>query len=204
MNINDFKPLNINPLDIFKLQQELKFQFEPQAKEDFRKFDIDTFESQEVIRKYAWRITEEVTEMLEAYYHDALPGEKEHVYEEAIDAFNFFIELCCLVGYTPEKMGPFKSIKECKRPVYGTMTPDPEECALEIVYRLGMVCNHLKSREWRRSQYLVDLYRFWPDYEKLWVAFMELFACFGWTEEDVAEKYSLKYQVNKFRIETSY
>ena len=185
---------------MFEMQRELKFKFEPQAKEDFDNFDLDTFESQEVIRKYSWRITEEITEMLEAYYKDSQPGEKEHVYEEAIDAFNFFLELCNLVGYTPENpKARFLMPEET-----GKAYIDPEDCALLIVYRLGMVCNLLKSREWRRSQYLVDVYKFWPAFEELWYRFMKLFSVFGWNSQDVTRYYSLKYQVNLFRITTSY
>lgn len=205
MNINDFSPLPISFKDMFEMQRELKFKFEPQAKKDFEEFDLDTFESQEVIKKYAWRITEELTEMLEAYYKNAQSGEAEHVYEEAIDAFNFFLELCCLVGYTPEnpEAHPVKP-ENIGYEFYDEVPNDPEDCANKIIFRLGMVCNHLKSREWRHSQYLVDVYKFWPDFYNLWFAFMELFICFGWDSNEIAKYYSLKYQVNLFRITTSY
>lgn len=201
MNTNDFKPLPISIPDIFKMQQELKFQFEPKAKDDFLNFDIDTYESQEVIKKYAWRITEELVEMLEAFYMDAKPGEKEHVYEEGIDAFNFFIELLCLMGTSPDSN--FLSL----RPEdfhYVEDIADPEEAAHDIIFNLGMFCNLLKSREWRRSQYLVDLYKLWPRVGMIWGSFMKLFSTFGWTTQVLCDWYSLKYQVNKFRLETSY
>lgn len=205
MNINDFRPLPIFFEDIFEKQKELKFKFEPKAQQDFDHFDLDTFESQEVIKKYAWRITEELTEMLEAYYQKAKPGEAEHVYEEAIDAFNFFIELCLLVGYTPDN-GEAHLVKpeNIGYEFYDERPNDPEACALHIIYRLGLVCNHLKAREWRQSQYLVDLYKFWEDFYQLWFAFMELFVCFGWEAQEIADYYSLKYQVNSFRITTNY
>lgn len=207
MNINDYQPLLISFEDIFGLQKELKFKFEPQAKQDFDNFDLDTFESQEVIKKYAWRITEELTEMLEAYYKDSLPGEKEHVWEEAIDAFNFFIELCNLVGATPESGKIKTQVPEYMDFHFTQMHEyivDPEIITLKIVYWLGMVCNHLKSREWRKSQYLVDEYRFWPNFQNLWDSFMLLFYIFGWDSKDIAYYYSLKYQVNLFRISTTY
>ena len=82
--------------------------------------------------------------------------------------------------------------------------PNVENCATQIVYRLGLFCNLLKSREWRRSQYLVDVYLLIPRLERIWGCFMDLFHTFGWDSQTLLDWYTLKYQVNKFRIESEY
>lgn len=198
MNTQDFKPILYSWEEIFKLQKELKFQFEPEAKDLFLNFDIDCYEDQEAFKRYCWRIVEELAEGLEAqfaYLESPSTERKQHVAEECIDALNFTIELMLLYGWGSDKWdlwGPPY--------VYGT---DESKFGL-VIYRLGLVANCLKNRQWRKSQYLVDLYVFERRFQRFITYIYSLLLDLIGSDEEIRKIWSLKYQVNKFRIETNY
>lgn len=209
MNIQNFTPFEPTWHEIFEKQRELKFLYEPEAKELFENFDIDCFEDQELFKKYCWRITEELTEAIEAYCSDG----RDHTEEELIDALNFTIELMLLYGWGPEVI--INSFSNIDTPYFG-YDEFPGEVG-ETIYALGLTANCLKNRQWRRSQHLVDLYIF----EKRLLSFLK--SLYGliqrrfciqyidnrlvdWREIDrnIRKAWSLKYQVNLFRIQTNY
>lgn len=198
MNIENFTPFRVTLSEIFEKQKDLKFQYEPEAREIFEKFDIDCHEDQEIFKKYCWRITEELGEALEAAYN----REYEHVKEEFIDAFNFVVELFLLVGWTPGKeLEPQGIIATRSEGVHVGRTA---ECMQEIVYSLSLCANMLKNRQWRQSQYLVDMYVFERRMKALWKTVFISAGDLGLTEKDLYDLWSLKYQVNLFRIQTKY
>lgn len=190
MNIENFKPKYYSLKEIFQKQKEIKFLYEPGAKEIFEFFDIDTYEDQETFKRYCWRITEELMEALEDRRNI------KHFQEELIDGYNFLIELYLLYGWTEEDMD--------KTPIEWRQYETIESVILEIIYQIGITANLLKNREWRRSEYLVDLYLFEPRFKKIWYNYMKLFDLLGMDEKKVSELWSLKYQVNLFRIRTNY
>lgn len=198
MNIENFTPFPVTISEIFRYQKALKFQYEPEAKEIFENFDIDCHEDQEIFKKYCWRITEELGEALEAAYN----REKQHVLEEFIDAFNFTIELFLLIGWEPYKqLEPQGVVAYQNKDVHVGLTA---ECMQEIVYDLTMCANLLKNRQWRQSQYLVDMHVFEKRMQTLWRTIFIAAGDLGLTEKDLYDLWTLKYQVNKFRIETKY
>ena len=209
MNIQNFAPFEPTWHEIFEKQRELKFLYEPEAKELFENFDIDCFEDQELFKKYCWRITEELTESIEAYCSDG----RDHTEEELIDALNFTIELMLLYGWELEVV--INNFSSVDAPYFG-YDEFPGEVG-ETIYALGLAANCLKNRQWRRSHYLVDLYIF----EKRFLSFLK--SLYGllqrrfclryiddclvdWHEidKDIRRAWSLKYQVNLFRIQTNY
>lgn len=200
MNTKHFSPLSISFEDMFNMQRDLMFRYRPEFK-DF-KFDVDNPRTQELLKERAWCITEELTEMLEAYYKSNIEG-PEHVWEEAIDAFNFFIEFLYMLGYSPEEH-PLLFEQLDKYPMPGKNDNRIEETTLDIIYYLGMVCNLFKARKWRESQYLVDIFMLRKRVKILWQSFLILFLSFEWTEKDICDHYSLKYQVNNFRLQSNY
>lgn len=193
MNIQNFTPFEPTWAEIFKKQRELKFMYEPEAKELFKNFDIDCFEDQELFKKYCWRITEELTEAEEAHFVELKSGE--HIKEELIDALNFSIELMLLYGWTE------KDYKSCISYDFGLGILNRTGAT---IYALGLTANCLKNRQWRRSQYLVDLLifesRFQSFLSTLYNQLMETFK----SDLAIRRAWSLKYQVNLFRIQTNY
>lgn len=193
MNIQNYTPFEPTWREIFEKQKELKFMYEPEAKELFENFDIDCFEDQELFKKYCWRITEELTEMEEAHFMER--NSKDHVQEELIDALNFSIELMLLYGWTEKNYEPVPSSH------FGNGILNRTGAT---IYALGLTANCLKNRQWRRSQYLVDLLIFEKRFKKFLAAgYRQLIETFG-SDLAVRKAWSLKYQVNLFRIQTNY
>ena len=197
MNISDFKPINYTLQEVFRLQKIIKFKFEPSCKRLFESFDIDHLESQEIFKKFAWRITEELIEAKEEVVH------LDHIHEEIIDSFNFIIEIYLLYGWDQTKLSPFSWPIRVINPLEDPIINYDKEL-FDVIYRLGLTCNLLKNRQWRSSQYLVDLYIFEERFRSVWDAILNLFSALGLTPKQVLRLWSLKYQVNNFRIRTNY
>lgn len=195
MNTQDFKPFIKSWEEIYALQGELQLMYRPYFKERIANFDINTLEDQELFKKLCWQIVEELTEAMEAKDKN----EKDHVLEELIDAFNFMLELYQLYGMAPDfawghTYGFRKDIAD----------ENFEENILELIKTIGLAANCLKNREWRQSQYMVDLVVFEERLWIIWAMFAMLFGSIGVTEDKVRELWSLKYQVNLFRIKSKY
>lgn len=195
MNTQDFKPFIKSWEEIYALQGELQLIYRPYFKERIANFDINTLEDQELFKKLCWQIVEELTEAMEAKDKN----EKDHVLEELIDAFNFMLELYQLYGMAPDfawghTYGFRKDIAD----------ENFEENILELIKTIGLAANCLKNREWRQSQYMVDLVVFEERLWNIWAMFAMLFRSIGVTEDKVRELWSLKYQVNLFRIKSKY
>lgn len=195
MNTQDFKPFIKSWGEIYALQGELQLMYRPYFKERIANFDINTLEDQELFKKLCWQIVEELTEAMEAKDKN----EKDHVLEELIDAFNFMLELYQLYGMAPDfawghTYGFRKDIAD----------ENFEENILELIKTIGLAANCLKNREWRQSQYMVDLVVFEDRLKRIWTYFVIMFEHLGLSETRVKELWSLKYQVNLFRIKSKY
>ena len=195
MNTQDFKPFIKSWEEIYALQGELQLMYRPYFKERIANFDINTLEDQELFKKLCWQIVEELTEAMEAKDKN----EKDHVLEELIDAFNFMLELYQLYGMAPDfawghTYGFRKDIAD----------ENFEENILELIKTIGLAANCLKNREWRQSQYMVDLVVFEDRLKWIWTYFVIMFEHLGLSETRVKELWSLKYQVNVFRIKSKY
>lgn len=194
MNTQDFKPFIKSWEEIYALQGELQLMYRPYFKERIANFDINTLEDQELFKKLCWQIVEELTEAMEAKDKN----EKDHVLEELIDAFNFMLELHQLYGMTPSF--------DWTLPKWAQDSEDKDFAGdlLTLIGNIGMTANCLKNREWRQSQYLVDLVVFEDRLKRIWTCFVIMFEHLGLSENRVKELWSLKYQVNLFRIKSKY
>lgn len=195
MNTQDFKPFIKSWEEIYALQGELQLMYRLYFKERIANFDINTLEDQELFKKLCWQIVEELTEAMEAKDKN----EEDHVLEELIDAFNFMLELYQLYGMAPDfawghTYGFRKDIAD----------ENFEENILELIKTIGLAANCLKNREWRQSQYMVDLVVFEDRLKWIWTYFVIMFEHLGLSETRVKELWSLKYQVNLFRIKSKY
>lgn len=192
MNIKDFKPFTPTWDEVIEKQAELELLFEPDLADKIANFDINCFEDQELFKTYCWRITEELCEAIEALRDK----DDEHTKEELIDALNFTLNLYRLCGVKPTIMAKGSELIQPKMEL--------ESYIFEIIYRVNLAANCLKNRSWRSSQYMVDLYVFEPRLLSIFECIMQVFRGIGMGEKDVRELWSLKYQVNKFRVETKY
>lgn len=195
MNTQDFKPFTKSWKEIYALQGELQLMYRPYFKERIANFDINTLEDQELFKKLCWQIVEELAEAKEAIGEE-LDGE--HFDEELIDAFNFMLELYQLYGMTPTF--------DWSMPKWDQDLGDGDfaEDLLNLIGDIGMTANCLKNREWRQSQYMVDLVVFEDRLKSIWTDFVVMFGNLGLSETRVKELWSLKFQVNLFRIKSKY
>ena len=200
MNTQDFKPFIKSWEEIYALQGELQLMYRPYFKERIANFDINTLEDQELFKKLCWQIVEELAEAKEAIEGELDEGELdgEHFNEELIDAFNFMLELYQLYGMTPTFVWTL--------PKWAQVLEDEDFAGdlLTLIGNIGMTANCLKNRVWRQSQYMVDLVVFEERLWNIWAMFAMLFGSIGVTEDKVRELWSLKYQVNLFRIKSKY
>lgn len=194
MNTQDFKPFIKSWEEIYALQGELQLMYRPYFKERIANFDINTLEDQELFKKLCWQIVEELTEAMEA----AEKPDDEHLAEELIDAFNFMLELYQLYGMTPPLDWTLPKWAQILKVEFWSAD------MLALIGTIGMTANCLKNREWRQSQYLVDLVVFENRLKSIWTAFIVVLYHAGLSETQVKELWSLKYQVNLFRIKSKY
>lgn len=193
MNTQDFKPFIKSWEEIYALQGELQLMYRPYFKERIANFDINTLEDQELFKKLCWQIVEELAEAKEAIEEEL---DSEHFEEELIDAFNFMLELYQLYGMTPTF--------DWTMPKWTQVDEDFAGDLLTLIGTIGMTANCLKNREWRQSQYMVDLVVFEDRLKSIWPAFIVVFEHLGLSETQVKGLWSLKYQVNLFRIKSKY
>ena len=191
MNTQDFKPFIKSWEEIYALQGELQLMYRPYFKERIANFDINTLEDQELFKKLCWQIVEELAEAREAI-------DGEHFNEELIDAFNFMLELYQLYGMTPTFVWTL--------PKWAQVLEDEDFAGdlLTLIGNIGMTANCLKNREWRQSQYMVDLLVFDCRLNLIFNYFVRLVEHLCLSETRVKELWSLKYQVNLFRIKSKY
>lgn len=193
MNTQDFKPFTKSWEEIYALQGELQLMYRPYFKERIANFDINTLEDQELFKKLCWQIVEELAEAKDAIEWEL---DDEHFDEELIDAFNFTLELYQLYGMAPSF--------DWTLPKGAQDSEDFAGDVLTLIGNIGMTANCLKNREWRQSQYLVDLVVFEDRLKEIWTSFVIMFEHLGLSENRVKELWSLKYQVNLFRIKSKY
>lgn len=193
MNTQDFKPFIKSWEEIYALQGELQLMYRPYFKERIANFDINTLEDQELFKKLCWQIVEELAEAKDAIEWEL---DDEHFDEELIDAFNFTLELYQLYGIAPSFDWTLPKGAQDSEDFAGDM--------LTLIGNIGMTANCLKNREWRQSQYLVDLVVFEDRLKEIWTSFVIMFEHLGLSENRVKELWSLKYQVNLFRIKSKY
>ena len=195
MNTQDFKPFIKSWEEIYALQGELQLMYRPYFKERIANFDINTLEDQELFKKLCWQIVEELAEAKEAIEEEL---DSEHFEEELIDAFNFMLELYHLYGMTPPLDWTLPKWAQIMKVEFWSAD------MLALIGTIGMTANCLKNREWRQSQYLVDLVVFENRLKSIWTAFIVVLYHAGLSETQVKELWSLKYQVNLFRIKSKY
>lgn len=124
--------------------------------------------------------------------------DEEHLAEELIDAFNFMLELYHLYGMTPPLDWTLPKWAQIMKVEFWSAD------MLALIGTIGMTANCLKNREWRQSQYLVDLVVFENRLKSIWTYFVIMFEHLGLSETRVKELWSLKYQVNMFHIKSKY
>jgi len=211
VNIEDFtsNPSENKLDDIFQKQASLMNKYHEIEKQNgFPVFkapvNLHGAQAQAKIKDFAWRITEEIGEALEALAKE----EDEHFKEELSDALHFLVEMSILVGYKPTH-----TLEELfKTAMYNNANPESEvEQLNEVYYRtgilvqeLGKAMNCLKNKPWKTSQMITDVTYFNLCMAKTWEVFIDLCDVGGLGADSLYDLYFRKNKVNQFRQRSGY
>ena len=115
-DINESAPSEGDKLvNIFKQQRALMEKYHPIEERNGLletpdvPVDLDSRFGQARLKDFAWRITEEIGEAMNClknkpWKQSQFVTDKAHFYEEIIDAFHFFVEMCILSGLEAEDL----------------------------------------------------------------------------------------------------
>lgn len=171
--------------------------------------NLDDKRGQARIKDFAWRITEEVGEAL-----DALIGDEdiEHFNEELVDGLHFLTELTILAGFEPEDIAALvvktdpspKDALDAICEYVDSEEYDLKWAIMDLIRRLGMMCNTLKNKPWKQSHMKTDREAFKEKLGEVWKTYFYILVSSLKTSDAVAEIYLKKSQVNKFRQRSNY
>lgn len=174
--------------------------------------NLDDKRGQARIKDFAWRITEELGEALDAHSTDWV-----HFNEELIDGLHFLTEMSILCGQSP--MDILENAKKAFHVAFGVKSDilgnlakislanydnlSFEGKVTKFVECLGMTCNCLKNKPWKQSNMITDKEMFYKNLSKVWVVYISILN-YDMSLDDVVEVYLKKSQVNKFRQRSNY
>lgn len=206
MNVNDIKSPTVYPEDlltaIFQKQHELATKYldieEDNGLLQTRDFPINIHDAkgQARFKDFCWRITEEIAEAMEAWDE----GDMTHFQEELADSFHFFVEAMLLVDFFPDRTLQFW-FETAK---LGTNVDSINDGMSQFIVNLGLVCNCLKNKPWKKSQMMTDEAKFKFRLKKAFGSFIDFMYVSGFTAETLYDMYFRKNQVNHFRQESNY
>lgn len=220
MNVNDIKsPENIggDKLEIiFAEQQKLMEKYhEIERVNGFLQtpdvpVNMDDSKGQARLKDFAWRITEELAEAL-----DALSSRQGniaiHAQEEIADAFHFLVEFSILADIFPN---PRKDLEAPgmdtldllfkSRGLITTKPPNPTLHVMSFIKDLGMTCHLLKNKPWKQSQVLTDVEEFRRRFFIVINKFIDICITFGMDSHSLFDLYFRKNKVNQFRQRSGY
>lgn len=208
MNIQDF-PEPATPLSwptalaaIFARQRELMNKYKEIEGLPDPPLSVHHAHGQRILKDFAWRCTEELTESAEAFLKHRTDGERDHGIEELADALHFLVELLIFAGVTSSQcMEMMPGFPENLR-AYG----EQEEMLAywEAVYELGVAMNFLRNKPWKQSQVPTDERRFRAQLLQAFKRHIELWAAFGLGWQEMHSFYFRKSEVNRFRQRSQY
>ena len=172
--------------------------------------NLDDKRGQARIKDFAWRVTEEVGEALDALY---VHNDFVHFQEELIDGLHFLTELSVLADFNCNKLA---EITKCEADddildktfeFFKTFNDkDANELnalITQLILHLGMTCNCLKNKPWKQTNMITDKPAFYDNLTKVWLSYLKLLFKYM-TPDEVTDIYLKKSQVNKFRQRSNY
>lgn len=165
--------------------------------------DLNDKRGQARIKDFAWRVTEELGEALDA------EEDLEHKQEELIDGLHFLTELTILSGkefntifedFSPRDTGETDYLEM----LYEDSKTISHEVIPLFIKNLGMLCNCLKNKPWKQTHMKTDKEAFYSRLKEVWVSYMAILRISGMTSDEIALVYLKKAQVNAFRQRSNY
>ena len=163
--------------------------------------NLDDKRGQARIKDFAWRITEEVGEALDAITNESGESALLHFHEELVDGLHFLTEMTILTGYDLPEYTTLKDLIEegSYRDSYTL-----NDLVSDHVMYLGMMCNCLKNKPWKQSMMKTNKENFYKHLKLVWSNYVAILTSQDLTEEEITDLYLRKSQVNQFRVRSHY
>lgn len=159
--------------------------------------ELDDRKGQARIKDFAWRITEEVGEAIDALVN----LEMLHHKEELIDGLHFLTEMTILTGYDLPNEFTLEELITQSEEIKGWSM---EELVFNHVRYLGMMCNCLKNKPWKQSMMKTNKENFFQHLKLVWLNYIKMLTAAELSEKDIVDIYLKKSQVNQFRQRSNY
>lgn len=180
--------------------------------------DIDDYRLQYVLKDYAWRVTEEITESTSA-------SDQTHKWEELSDATHFLIELlylsnidvCALNSYRKytvtdingfeikSSMDMLSRAFVVEQYTHTTLTSHPNRMyAYNTIESLGLAMNCLKNKPWKRTQMATDKTKYRTHLCETFGRLIRYAIALNMHSDTFYQIYFRKATVNDFRITSEY
>ena len=163
--------------------------------------NLDDKKGQARIKDFAWRITEEVGEALDAIENESGESALLHFHEELVDGLHFLTEMTILTGYDLPEYTTLKDLIE-ERSYRDCYTLN--DLVSDHVMYLGMMCNCLKNKPWKQSMMKTNKENFYKHLKLVWSNYVAILTSQDLTEEEITDLYLRKSQVNQFRVRSHY
>ena len=163
--------------------------------------NLDDKRGQARIKDFAWRITEEIGEALDAIENESGESALLHFHEELVDGLHFLTEMTILTGYDLPEYTTLKDLIEegSYRDCYTL-----NDLVSDHVMYLGMMCNCLKNKPWKQSMMKTNKENFYKHLKLVWSNYIAILTSQDLTEEEITDLYLRKSQVNQFRVRSHY
>ena len=163
--------------------------------------NLDDKRGQARIKDFAWRITEEIGEALDAIENESGESALLHFHEELVDGLHFLTEMTILTGYNLPEYTTLKDLIEegSYRDCYTL-----NDLVSDHVMYLGMMCNCLKNKPWKQSMMKTNKENFYKHLKLVWSNYVAILTSQDLTEEEITDLYLRKSQVNQFRQRSNY
>lgn len=163
--------------------------------------NLDDKRGQARIKDFAWRITEEIGEALDAIENESGESALLHFHEELVDGLHFLTEMTILTGYDLPEYTTLKDLIEegSYRDCYIL-----NDLVSDHVMYLGMMCNCLKNKPWKQSMMKTNKENFYKHLKLVWSNYVAILTSQDLTEEEITDLYLRKSQVNQFRQRSNY
>ena len=183
-------------------------------------YNLDARVVQGRIKDMFWRVTEELSEAVEAIegWEHKLTGWKEswdsipairHFFEELSDALHFLVEASILANLQIQDVERILIIPinvRVEHIIYTVLDPRYKlllPCS-QIIFDLGIAANDFKNKPWKQTEVITDTNKFKQHLLRVWASFGLLLRYLDCTMEDVYNLYNRKWQVNRWRQNTQY
>ena len=163
--------------------------------------NLDDKRGQARIKDFAWRITEEIGEALDAIENESGESALLHFHEELVDGLHFLTEMTILTGYDLPEYTTLKDLIEegTNRDCYTL-----NDLVSDHVMYLGMTCNCLKNKPWKQTMMKTNKENFYKHLKLVWSNYIAILTSQDLTEEEITDLYLRKSQVNQFRQRSNY